>query len=187
MPGGANGDQASTWRSKRLVAGSSGPCHCVHVDDLLKRVDKLEKADPHPDFWKPGSGDKARRGPDADGSGRKATPDDGDGPSRVSDAAGASFTLPLDLVDPLGTVGHRDKPMFDDKMATAVEFQFNWTKGGLAWMRKVERYFIGRAPVLFQLLRWAETCEDVIDNYLLVKACVRGDLAVFLVVFFTPR
>ena len=38
-------------------------------------------------------------------------------------------------------------------------------------MRKVERYFIGRAPVLFQLLRWAENCEDVIDNDLLFKAC----------------
>ena len=48
------------------MAGNSGACHCAHVDDLLKRVSKLE-ADPYPDFWKPGEkrpspGDAPKRG-----------------------------------------------------------------------------------------------------------------------------
>ena len=49
--------------------------------------------------------------------------------------------------------------MFEDKLAT-TEFQYDGIKNGAAWKTKVERYMVYKAPVLKELLEWAEAQED---------------------------
>ena len=45
-------------------------------------------------------------------------------------------------------------------------------KGGTAWKTKVERYMVYKAPVLKELLEWAEAQDNEdISNDLVVKAC----------------
>ena len=63
--------------------------------------------------------------------------------------------LPLTLPGSLGSVGYKDKPMFEDKLATS-EFQYDGVKGGTAWKTTVECYMVYKAPVLKELLEWAE-------------------------------
>ena len=61
--------------------------------------------------------------------------------------------------------------MFEDKLAT-TEFQYDGVKGGTAWKTKVERYMVYKAPVLKELLDWAEAQDNEdISNDLVVKAC----------------
>ena len=81
------------------------------------------------------------------------------------------LTLPLKLAGSLGSVGYKDKPMFDDKLAT-TEFQYDGVKGGAAWKIKAERYMVYKAPVLKELREWAEAQDnDDINNDLVVRAC----------------
>ena len=58
--------------------------------------------------------------------------------------------FPLALVGYFGSVVYKDKPMFEDKLAT-TEFQYDGVKGGAAWKTKVERYMVNKAPVLKEL------------------------------------
>ena len=50
----------------------------------------------------------------------------------------------------------QDRSLFDDKVMLTAEYQWDGTKGGAAWKSRVERYFITKAPVLRELLEWAE-------------------------------
>ena len=77
----------------------------------------------------------------------------------------------MTLSGSLGSIGYKDRPMFEDKLATS-EFQYDGVKGGTAWKTKVERYMVYKAPVLKELLEWAEAQEgDYINNEVVVKAC----------------
>ena len=47
--------------------------------------------------------------------------------------------------------------MFDDKLSERSEYQYAGEVGtGIAWKGKVERHFISRAPVMMNILKWAE-------------------------------
>ncbi len=133
----------------QAVVGGNGECHCVHVEELRTKVAAIEarlanasrpppgpasvpSSDPYPDFW-------------------AAT----DGHAR----AAPGQALPLDLKGPLGAISFKDRAIFDEKLAIQEDYRFNGTKGGLAWKGKVERHFISRAPVLKEILEWAEACE----------------------------
>ncbi len=50
--------------------------------------------------------------------------------------------------------------MFDDKLMSVDDYKFNGVKGGLMWKSRIERYFISKAPVLKEILEWAEE-EDM--------------------------
>ena len=128
----------------RNVIGGNQKCYCEHVEDFLNRVRILETTgagrpavDPLQLAW----GTKAI-GPTSGASSGAAR-----GPDVVFD-----HTKPLELLEPLGTVGQKDKILFDDKVATSPEVQFNGARNGLAWVRKVVNHFISRAPVLLAIL-----------------------------------
>ena len=77
----------------------------------------------------------------------------------------------MTLSGSLGSIGYKDRPMFEDKLATS-EFQYDGVKGGTAWKTKVERYMVYKAPVLKEFLEWAEAQEgEYINNAVVVKAC----------------
>ena len=67
--------------------------------------------------------------------------------------------LPLVLTEPLGSVGYKDKPVFDEKLAEREEYRYGGKNGGIAWKRKVENHFISRAPVMQGVLAWGEEEE----------------------------
>ena len=61
--------------------------------------------------------------------------------------------------------------MFDDKLMLNEEYRYNGVKGGAAWKSKLERYFVSKAPVLRELLEWAESQDNtVIDEATMVRA-----------------
>ena len=93
-------------------------------------------------------------GPDGAGHAREAA-----GPARGS---GGRRALPLRLTGPLGSIGYKDRPIFDEKMSTLEEYKFNGVKNGIAWKTKTERHFIARAPVLRDILEFAEL-EDMTE------------------------
>jgi hypothetical protein len=62
-------------------------------------------------------------------------------------------TLPLGL---LGS-GRRDKSIYDDKMMTQPEYRFDGTKGGANWKLEIGRYFVTKAPVALEILKWSES------------------------------
>ena len=71
--------------------------------------------------------------------------------------ANGKLLLPLTLREPIGSAGYKDKPMFDDKLSERSEYQYAGEAGtGIAWKGKVERHFISRAPVMMNILKWAE-------------------------------
>ena len=47
-------------------------------------------------------------------------------------------------------------------MATSEDYKFNGIKGGVTWKTRLERYFIARAPVLRDILEFAEL-EDMTE------------------------
>ena len=49
--------------------------------------------------------------------------------------------------------------MFDLKMTQQDNFKFNGVRDGMKWKTAVERYFISCAPVLMEILSWAERQE----------------------------
>ena len=57
---------------------------------------------------------------------------------------------------PLGAIGFRDRPMFDDKIMMAEGYQYVVVKDGPKWRTKVSNYFISRAPLLKEVIDWAE-------------------------------
>ena len=150
--GGAGGAGATL----RAVIGGNDNCHCEHVEDLLRRVHVLETTgrsrpleDPLPDPW-PG----VSKPTDASPVGGSERGSDDRQPSAPFDS-----NRPLELLEPLGTIGARDKQLFDDKIAVSPGYQFNGQRNGLSWIRKVENHLISRAPILLALLSWTEECE----------------------------
>ena len=65
--------------------------------------------------------------------------------------------LQLKMLGPLGAITFKDRGMFDDKLMLNEEYRYNGVKGGAAWKSKAERYFVSKAPVLRELLEWAES------------------------------
>ena len=66
-------------------------------------------------------------------------------------------------------------------MATNEEYKFNGVKNGLAWKTRVERHFIARAPVLRDILEFAEL-EDMVEIFAdrfkhAVSGCLSEDQA----------
>ena len=55
-------------------------------------------------------------------------------------------SLPLKLMEPLGSAGYKDEPMFDLKLAEKEDYKYLGSKNCLAWKRKVENHFISVAP-----------------------------------------
>ena len=65
----------------------------------------------------------------------------------------------------------KDRTLFVDKVMLTPEYQWDGVKGGAAWKSCVERYFITKAPVLRELLEWAEAQDaDVITEAQVVEA-----------------
>jgi hypothetical protein len=48
----------------------------------------------------------------------------------------------------LGSIGYKDRPIFDQKMSLQEEYRFNGVKDGFKWKTKVQAYFTTCAPVL---------------------------------------
>ena len=141
----------------RAVIGGNGNCHCVHVKEVIEKVAALERrAGPCPSPAGPRGGDPLL-GRDPWGGARRgdtspAGPQGDEGPR---DAQGRRL-LPLALRGPLGAIAYKERALFDDKLALTEEYRFNGVKGGPAWKGKLERYFISKAPVLQEILLWAE-------------------------------
>ncbi len=133
------------------LTGGNGQCHCVHLEELKVKVAVLEART---------SGAGGSRGP-----GNAAPGGDPWWSASVTAPASAtaptqrSTPLPLDLKGPLGAISYKDRSVFDEKLAMQEDYRFSGTKGGLAWKGKVERHMIGRAPILKEILEWAESCE----------------------------
>jgi hypothetical protein len=70
---------------------------------------------------------------------------------------GGKLLLPLTLREHISSAGYKDKPMFDDKLTEKADYTYTGKAGtGIAWKGKVERHFISRAPVIMNILKWAE-------------------------------
>ena len=79
--------------------------------------------------------------------------------------------MPLRMPGPLGAIQYKDRPMFDDKVMMHQDYAYNGSKGGSTWKSKVERYFITKAPVLRELLEWAEAQDaETISEEQVVEA-----------------
>ena len=167
--GGCGGGQAAT-----MGQTSGGSCHCPHVDQLDVRVQALEewrRRSRTQDPWhvsQPADGSEAPAGAprasherDQGGPGRGGHPDrDHGSPGRAEYGGHAKKELPLKLYGNLGAVAFKDRSIFDEKFTLQEEYRFNGVKNGDQWKVKVERYFIGRAPILKEILEFAER-EDM--------------------------
>ena len=131
----------------KKVAGGNGVCHCIHVEQLLIRVQALELGRgtareplmPHLRQSPPGM------------PRRDATRDP---PHETVD-----INAPMNLSLPLGHLGgeRKDaKSIYDDKMTQQSDYRYDGGKNGGTWKSKVERYFITKIPVALELLKWAE-------------------------------
>jgi len=49
-----------------------------------------------------------------------------------------------------------ERSLFDEKVASSSGYQYDGTKGGVAWKMKVRGYFISKVPALVGILKWAE-------------------------------
>ncbi len=153
----------------RAVIGGNQACHCIHVRELQEKVQVLERAGDRPgrpaDARGPDplqhTGWQPQRPPAA------AAPVAGDG-----QAALGRLPLPLDLRDPLGSVGHENRPVFDMKMTLQDDMKFNGVKDGVKWKSRVEGYFISCAPVLMNILSWAETMDNEVITVALFQQAV---------------
>ena len=75
-------------------------------------------------------------------------------------SASGPLPLPVVLTAPLGSIGYRDKALFEDKLALQPEYKSDGLKGGANWKKRVENHFISKAPVLKEILEWVER-EDM--------------------------
>ena len=146
-----------------------GPCHCPHVDKLIKEVAALQTAmvkaksgDPWHGMRAAGDDGGAPLDPGAPafrpgGAGGHAAPSPGaDRPPRA---------LPLVLRRPLGGITCMDRhALFDDKMTLNAEFRYDGVKEGPAWKVKLENYFMGKAAILQEIFVWAESETDTISE-----------------------
>ena len=131
-------------------------CHCVHVTELQVAVKKIEDklkgrpqaSEQDPWFNAPHGYDHGAGDDDDDdeyGYGEKHSP---------QRAAGS---LPLDLTGAMGAIDFKGKSLLDDKLAFQSEYRYDGGKGGVKWKKKLENYFISRAPIIKGLLTWAES------------------------------
>ena len=137
---GASGASASGVHNPLVVSGAviggNGICHCIHVTELITKVEKLEaKAQWNKDPWdKSGGAEYGGAGRSAgNGAPAGAFSADYGGPSGSAGNGATSvvpngFELPLRLNSTLGSVGCKDRPIFDQKMTLQDEFKFNGTK-----------------------------------------------------------
>ena len=143
------GGGAPSWNDGRIQAiiGGNNICHCVHVAELIGKVAVLEgRAQGRgTDPWHGAAGGGPFRPPSA---------------TAAPEAKGTKKTLPLTLPGPLGAIDRKDRSIFDEKLTLQAEYKFDGIKGGIAWKGKLERYFISKAPILKELLEWAES-EDM--------------------------
>ena len=131
-PGGAGDGPVShddpTSRNLAAATGGNGACHCVHVSELLTRVDALELQNATT-----GRGNVLPRGT---ANNRGEDPwQPGYEPNRPPRDAGAPrgrAALLLRLEKPLGSKLQQGKSFFDDKLTTSDEYRFNGVKGGFA-------------------------------------------------------
>ena len=98
-------------------------------------------------------------------------------PGRVPNSGAArsepspAKTWPLKMHGLLGAINFKDRMIFDDKVMLTAEYQWDGVKNGAAWKSRVERYFITKAPVLRELLEWAEAQDaEEIPESLVVEA-----------------
>ena len=77
------------------------------------------------------------------------------GEPHTASTAAASPALPLKLTAALGSIGYKDRPIFDQKMTLPEGYRFNGVKDGFKWEGNIEAYFITCAPVLMEIFRWA--------------------------------
>ena len=79
-------------------------------------------------------------------------------PTRASNSGAATNERqwPLKMPGLLGAITYKDRTLFDDKVMLTPDYQWDGVKGGAAWKSSVEKYFITKAPVLRELLEWAE-------------------------------
>ena len=131
----------------RTCMGGNNICHCIHVRGLIGRVDRVEATSRTaaaafiPDPWMRNVGPTAPATLSGPSTGNIAAPND---------------TLPLKLTATLGAIGYNDRPIFDMKMALQDDYKFNGSRDGSKWKSKVGSYFITCAPVLMEVLEWAE-------------------------------
>ena len=158
----------------------NGTCHCHHVTELQVEVAAPEAArattalrpeattsqpatDPlQNDSWghyRHGGGSGPGDGPGDHGGGAGDVPG---GPHRndgVPRDAQGQRSLPLKLTEPLGSVGYKDKPIFDLKLTEKDEYKYAGSKNGMTCKRNVENHLISVAPVLQDILEWTESAE----------------------------
>jgi hypothetical protein len=176
-------DDGSVISSTLLkVIGDNGQCHCVHVTELIKQVDIIEKqlkanklgsgtslradapaygaTDPlaYSDPWRPaGAGGAGGDGGGGAGGGGEGGPGPGSNRDGMPRNANGKLTVPLTLREHIGSLGYKDKPAFDEKLSERAEYQHSGKAGtGMTWKGKVERHLISRAPVMMNILKWAE-------------------------------
>ena len=53
-----------------------------------------------------------------------------------------------------------ERSLFDEKVAASSAYQYDGTKGGVAWKMKVRGYFISKAPARMNILEWAGCMEQ---------------------------
>ncbi len=63
--------------------------------------------------------------------------------------------------------------LFDKKMATLPEYQYNGATGGDIWRTKVRNYFVGRCPDVWPLLNWVESLGETPRSHELADAAIR--------------
>ena len=177
MPGSSHEAGLASLEARfRASINGNNSCHCIHVTELQEAVQKLEKR------FNEG---KAARDPwfhaaralprDGDESG------DGDEPRRLrSEDDGrprGSGHLPLHLPGALEAVDFKGKGILDDKLAFQPEYRYDGGKGGVKWKKKLENYIISRAPVLKELLEWAEAEDSNVITRARLREAVGSALA----------
>ena len=140
-------DQDPWQRHLSSRVKSPGPCHCLHVDELTRkvdgfndRVDKLEDEDAGSGYGDATIG--AHFGTEPRRRTRRERP----------------IELPL-IVGSMGQLTKPEASLFDDKLANQASFGFDGQKGGAAWKCKVGNYFVSKCPAARSLLAWAEKFE----------------------------
>ena len=156
------------------LTGGNGICHCVHVTELQKKVAALETAATrgHDPLAGAGSPWPIRGAAAADPTGAMPAAARSGPPPDPGASTGSIDKLPLDLRDGLGSIAHKDRPIFDMKMALQEEYKFNGVKDGNKWKERIEGYFISCAPVLMSILAWVERQDNEVITVDWVQAAV---------------
>ncbi len=153
---GSSGDGSPLNEQLKEIVGGNGRCHCVHVKALLERVNDLEG--------------RGQRGPDPIANAWPQRPEQA---RSGGEAPPTEWSLPLRLPRPLGAIAAKDREIFDIKLTGQDAYRYNGVKNGLNWKGKLERYFISRAPVLKELLKWIEAQDSIVSDGRLAEAVGR--------------